>query len=245
MADKRITANDPITYNQVNASDVLLVGQTSADKKITLPQTAKYVLGNRTIAGTAATDIPTLGSTGTFTNKTYTSPKINSTASVGATSEQINVLDGITSTTAQLNILHGATVTTAQINYLNTTTGNVQSQLNLKIPQYSTTYPISIPYTKTFTASGTSYNIADTTIITELGLSTLTQCFNGNYLNSTLYQVTGATQCLSVAQEIKLAVTDNGGSNTRIQTISYSGLTSGSVYMANMELKLATRTAGA
>lgn len=44
-----------------------------------------------------------------------------------------NINGAVTATDEELNILDGVTATTAQLNYINTTTSNVQSQLDAKL----------------------------------------------------------------------------------------------------------------
>lgn len=52
---------------------------------------------------------------------------------VSWTSLTLSKVTDVTATAAEVNILHGVTASTAQLNYLNTTTSDVQTQLNNKL----------------------------------------------------------------------------------------------------------------
>jgi hypothetical protein len=69
--------------------EVQVSGATSTVKKA-LSYIKKLVIGTATIGGSATTDIPTLASTGTFTNKRFTNPLINSATPVTIYGEWIN-----------------------------------------------------------------------------------------------------------------------------------------------------------
>ena len=90
---------------------------------------AQFILQEKSIPPVGSA-IVTDSATQALTNKTLSSPKINSTTSVTATSEEINKLSGMTSTTAELNKLHGVTASTAEINRLTGVTSNIQTQIN-------------------------------------------------------------------------------------------------------------------
>jgi len=69
--------------------EVQVSGATSTVKKA-LSYIKKLVIGTATIGGSATTDIPTLASVGTFTNKRHTNPKINSATDMYITGDAIN-----------------------------------------------------------------------------------------------------------------------------------------------------------
>jgi hypothetical protein len=74
----------------------------------------------------------TLTSSQTLTNKTLTSPIITG-----------GILNGggtLTVDSTELNKLDGVTTTTAQLNYLNTSSSDIQTQLNTKAPSASPTF---------------------------------------------------------------------------------------------------------
>ena len=136
MANKRITANTAITYNQVQSTDVLLVGKAAVDRKITLPQTKKYVLNNKSIGGTTSGDIADISSSQTFTNKTLTRPNINGSV-CQVQGNDLNKLLNIDTTQAQFNRLAGLTVNADKLNYTANVTSDIQAALNARIVSYS------------------------------------------------------------------------------------------------------------
>jgi len=83
MANKRITELPAITT--LASTDVLLIGKTNADNKITGPNLRSYILSSRNIGGAAAGDITTNNGVQTLTNKTLTSPEINGGNSTAVT----------------------------------------------------------------------------------------------------------------------------------------------------------------
>lgn len=79
-------------------------------------------------SASAAQGVPVGGTAGQYLNK------INSTNynTQWSTLVAAKITD-LTSTAAELNLLHGVTTSTVQFNYLNTTTGDIQSQLNARL----------------------------------------------------------------------------------------------------------------
>jgi len=119
-------SNDNTTTGTAHGATGGVVGRTNSQ---TL--TNKTVnLADNTLTGTKAqfnaalsdADFATIGGTETLTDKTLTSPVIN-----GGT---LNGGAALTVDSTELNKLDGVTTTAAQLNYINTTTSNVQSQLN-------------------------------------------------------------------------------------------------------------------
>ncbi len=87
--------------------------------------------------------VATLAGTQTFTNKTLTSPILN-TPTIGTSF----TIGGATITEAELEILDGATVTTTELNYVDGVTSSIQTQIDAKAPLASPTF------TGTVTMSG-------------------------------------------------------------------------------------------
>lgn len=106
----------------VDASD-------NKDKRASMLAISEYTLKSKTIPATG-TAIVTDTATQTMTNKTLTSPKINSATTITANGADINKLSGMTSSTAELNKLTGVTVTPTEINRLIGVTSNIQTQIN-------------------------------------------------------------------------------------------------------------------
>ena len=125
----RIKDNPAILYSGVASGDVFFITDidVDTDKKIEAGELKKYVLENKTLGGSATTDIPTNASTSTFTNKTLTSPKINENVAVTATATELNKMAGCTATTAELNLNH---TYASKIPYLANVTSDIQAQIN-------------------------------------------------------------------------------------------------------------------
>lgn len=236
MPNKRITELTAITT--LASTDVFHVGQTSTDKKITAPNAKAYILQYKTIGGTAATDITTGNSTQTLTNKTLTSPKINSTTAVTSTSAQINLLHGATVTTAQINKLTGLTVGSTQLNRLDGIVANVQTSLDNKFDRYSTAayYPVMVPIR--FTASGTTKTISSADVLSVLGLSGTSYAINGKAFTVGLAQVASSTRVIPQFPVTDVTTAANG-SGTKVTNIQLQSLTNGYVYDATITFLLA------
>ena len=99
------------------------------DKVAALSAIAEFILREKSIPSVGSA-IVTDTATQTLTNKTLTSPKINSDTTITANGADINKLSGMTATTAELNRLHGVTASTAEINHLTGVTSNIQTQIN-------------------------------------------------------------------------------------------------------------------
>lgn len=230
MADKRITELSAITYDQVKVTDKLHVGQTSADKSITLPQAKKYVLENKSIGGNAAGDIVTIDGTQTLNNKRINGLKLNSATAITTDSAEINLLDGLTAQASQLNILDGATVTTAEVNRLSGVTSAIQPQINVKLTKYSLSQ--YIPYTYRLSITDvTSKQIDAATILTFHGLSALSAAMDGYGCICQLYVDNVSDIVPDTDHTLKIYLADNGSSK-RVTSIKFSGLTSTTDYVA-------------
>lgn len=105
------------------------VSDSYTDKVAALSAMAEFILREKTIPSVGSA-IVTDSATQTLTNKTLTSPKINSATTITANGADINKLSGMTATTAELNKLHGVTASTAEINHLTGVTSNIQTQIN-------------------------------------------------------------------------------------------------------------------
>ena len=77
---------------------------------------------------------------------TASASEINVLDGITATTSELNILDGVTADANELNILDGATVTTAELNYVDGVTSPIQTQLNNKVPQYSSMPTASSEY---------------------------------------------------------------------------------------------------
>jgi hypothetical protein len=79
--------------------------------------------------------VATLAGTQTFTNKTLTSPILN-TPTIGTSF----TIGGATITETELEILDGATVTTTELNYVDGVTSAIQTQIDAKAPLASPSF---------------------------------------------------------------------------------------------------------
>lgn len=138
------------------------------DKQASLLAISEYTLKSKTIPATG-TAIVTDTATQTLTNKTLTSPKINSDTTITANGADINKLSGMTSTTAELNKLHGVTASTAEINHLTGVTSSIQTQINYIFGQLKN---IIYYYSPGIVSGVTSQIINEATLRAEYGIDT-------------------------------------------------------------------------
>lgn len=142
-------------------ADVFAVSDIDAnqDKKLTASNLKAYILGGKTIGGSAASDITVNNATQTLTNKTITTPKVNSSTTTAVTSED-------------LNKLHSVTVSATELNYLSGAVGNLQLQLANKADAISLANRPYF-YRATVTTTGEDYTVAESTIRNALGISSV------------------------------------------------------------------------
>lgn len=175
MVDITIQDLDLITSPSLLANGDIFHFQDASDsyndKVAALSAMAEFILREKTIPS-AGSEMVTNSATQTLTNKTLTSPKINSTTSTTATSEEINTLDGILSTTAELNKLHGVTASTTEINYLTGATSSIQAQINEIINQSQGVTNRIYHYSTGVVSGVTSQIINEATLRAEYGITT-------------------------------------------------------------------------
>ena len=175
MADITINDLDLITSPSLLSDGDIFhfqdVADSYTDKVTALSAMAEFILREKTIPS-AGSEMVTNSATQTLTNKTLTSPKINSATSTTATSEEINTLDGILSTTAELNKLHGVTASTTEINYLTGVTSGIQAQINEIINQSQGVTNRIYHYSPGVVSGVTSQIINEATLRAEYGITT-------------------------------------------------------------------------
>lgn len=236
MADKRITGLSAIT--SVGATDVLHIGQSAADKKITWPNFTSSVLGAHVIGGTAAGDITTNNGTQTLTGKTLNAPTITNSVQTTGTynsptivSPIINAGSVLTVNSTQINNAAATTTTTTQLNYCNTLTGNVQTNLDAKVRRYSSlqVYPISYAAEYKSSAGGQiSFGYAD--ILDSIGLSGTSFRIAADSYMIQLYNANGSGQYVLVTNSITRISYTTDGSNLNINTVDITNLTGETKY---------------
>lgn len=158
------------------------------DKVAALSAIAEFILREKTIPS-AGSEIVTDTATQTLTNKTLTSPKINSATTITANGADINKLSGMTSTTAELNKLHGVTASTTEINYLTGVTSSIQTQIN-NIPTQSVTSRI-YHYSTGVISGVTSQTINEVTLRVESGISMAVRV-DPNSISVSVYKLEGS-----------------------------------------------------
>ena len=151
--------------------------------------------------------VATLAGTQTFTNKTLTSPILN-TPTIGTSF----TIGGATITEAELEILDGATLSTTELNYVDGVTSSIQTQIDAKAPIASPTFTgtVTIPTADINAGSidGTAIGAssASTGAFTTLTATGLTVDTNTLYVDSTNNRVgigtTSPSDTLSVNGQI-------------------------------------------
>ena len=133
MANKQIYELDDIgPYTNIDDGDFLHISDTNdgnKDKKVSILNILKKILGNRAFGGSGAI-VTADASSQTMSNKRIDNIRLNSDTTITANGADINKLSGMTSTTAELNKLHGVIASTAEINYLTGVTSSIQTQIN-------------------------------------------------------------------------------------------------------------------
>ena len=138
------TTNESVhVHDGSTAGGFELMRADGANSTVTLGDisgvTAGTGLSGGGTTGTVTLDIDgtvaTLAGTQTFTNKTLTSPILN-TPTIGTSF----TIGGATITEAELEILDGATVTTTELNYVDGVTSSIQTQIDAKAPLASPSF---------------------------------------------------------------------------------------------------------
>lgn len=239
MAQKRITANDAITYASVNTTDVLLIAQTAVDKKITMPQVKKYCLQNKTIGTTTAGSIVTNNGSQVLTNKDLTEPDITGGTITQATLYD-PVLSGLTLNGSSVDTITGADIdrvcstvaTTAQLDKLDNCTQNIQTSLNGKVNRYNTGEYYAINYSaRKTTGATTQVEIAASSIMTTLGLAA-TYYVIPTTVNISIY-IENSGDMVQVWPTTTIRV-----SAGKLDTIRFTGLTLASTYYVSITFLL-------
>ena len=138
------TTNESVhVHDGSTAGGFELMRADGANSTVTLGDisgvTAGTGLSGGGTTGTVTLDIDgtvaTLAGTQTFTNKTLTSPILN-TPTIGTSF----TIGGATITETELEILDGATVTTTELNYVDGVTSSIQTQIDAKAPLASPSF---------------------------------------------------------------------------------------------------------
>jgi len=149
--------------------EVQVSGATSTVKKA-LSYIKKLVIGTATIGGSATTDIPTLASVGTFTNKRHTNPKINSATDMYITGDAINnYMQTFITYNVSNDFIRIAGLTSNAQDQLDAHAADILQNANdiadINNLAQRNDYNVSVG------AGASTYDITDTTILTSLGLT--------------------------------------------------------------------------
>jgi len=240
MANVRVKDKTALLYSGVASGDVFFITDidVDTDKKIEAGELKKYVLENKTIGGSGTGDIPTNSSTGTFTNKTLTSPKINENVAVTATATELNKLAGCTATTAELNLNH---TYAAKIPYIANVTSDIQAQINgLGLSAIAKNYV----YGLTFVADDTEKKFSEATILTALGLSTSAYYVDYTSLHGTTCSVSAGVYTViddtsSSAPNVAVSwSTQTTAGTVHLDTLYVNGLSIGASYNVAFTFKI-------
>jgi len=247
---------DPKTINQLTDIGSALVdsdeievqrsGQTTTKKSL-LSRIKTYILGSATIGGSAAGDIPTNSSTGTFTNKRFTTPKLNEDVAIARTATDLNACGNLTTARVLVSDANGRVsvsgTTTTEVGMLSGISGNIETRLT---SLESSTYN---PLNQTFTYGyGFSTEALQTTlertqaqILTDLGLSTSSYVIDPTSIIAHLWRVNegiyqnivlaaGAEDCNFTTQTIN--------SQLQMNTFKLTDLTAEKQYNLTLTLKV-------
>lgn len=167
-------AADPKTITQLtersgalvatDEMEVQISGETTTKKKA-LSAVRTFVIGSATIGGNAAGDIVTTNGTQTQSNKTLVSPVITTAATLPAATTIGTV------TAAELLKLAGLLPTTAELNFVDGVTSAIQTQINA-LAALGSALTKTFTYGVIFTASGTTKEITESTILTAIAVGT-------------------------------------------------------------------------
>jgi len=171
MANKRIYQLDDIgSYTNIDDGDFLHISDTSdgnKDKKVTILNILKKILGNRAFGGSGAI-VTADESSQTMSNKRIDNIRLNSATAMTTTGDVINKLTGWDGQATDINKLTGIQTTKTELSYLHGVTGSIQNQIN-NISNVIVTniyhYGIDV------TISGSSgYTISHNDLLTNAGL---------------------------------------------------------------------------
>jgi hypothetical protein len=133
MANKQIYQLDDIgDYTNIDDGDFLHISDTSdgnKDKKASILNILKKILGNRTFGGSGAI-VTADASSQTMSNKRIDNIRLNSATAMTTTGDVLNKLTGWDGQATDINKLTGIQTTKTELSYLHGVTGSIQNQIN-------------------------------------------------------------------------------------------------------------------
>ena len=171
MANKRIYQLDDIgSYTNIDDGDFLHISDTSdgnKDKKVSILNILKKILGNRAFGGSGAI-VTADASSQTMSNKRIDNIRLNSATAMTATGDTINKLTGWNGQATDINKLTSIQTTKAELGYLHGVTGSIQDQINGIIGAITTNlYHYGVDIT---ISGGVGYTISHNDLLTNAGL---------------------------------------------------------------------------
>ncbi len=171
MANKRIYQLDDIgSYTNIDDGDFLHISDTNdgnKDKKVSILNILKKILGNRAFGGTGAI-VTADASSQTMSNKRIDNIRLNSATAMTTTGDVLNKLTGWNGQATDINKLTSIQTTKAELGYVHGVTGSIQDQINGIVSAITTNL---YHYGVDITISGTGkYTISHNDLLTNAGL---------------------------------------------------------------------------
>ena len=171
MANKRIYQLDDIgSYTNIDDGDFLHISDTSdgnKDKKVSILNILKKILGNRAFGGSGAI-VTADASSQTMSNKRIDNIRLNSATAMTTTGDVLNKLTGWDGQATDINKLSNIQTTKTELSYLHGVTGSIQNQINNINNEIVTNL---YHYGMDITISGTGgYIISHNDLLTNAGL---------------------------------------------------------------------------
>ena len=171
MANKQIYQLDDIgSYTNIDDGDFLHISDTSdgnKDKKVSILNILKKILGNRAFGGSGAI-VTADASSQTMSNKRIDSIRLNSATAMTTTGDVINKLTGWDGQATDINKLTSIQTTKAELGYLHGATSNLQTQIDdITANIVTNLYHYGIDVT---ISGGNGYTISHNDLLTNAGL---------------------------------------------------------------------------
>lgn len=171
MANKRIYQLDDIgSYTNIDDGDFLHISDTSdgnKDKKVTILNILKKILGNRAFGGSGAI-VTADASSQTMSNKRIDNIRLNSATAMTTTGDVLNKLTGWDGQATDINKLTGIQTTKTELSYLHGVTGSIQNQINnISNVIVTNIYHYGIDVT---ISGGNGYTISHNDLLTNAGI---------------------------------------------------------------------------
>jgi len=133
MGNKQIYQLDDIgTYTNIDDGDFLHISDASngyKDKKASILNILKKILGNRTFGG-SGNIVTADASSQTMSNKRIDNIRLNSATAMTTTGDVLNKLTGWDGQATDINKLSNIQTTKTELSYLHGVTGSIQNQIN-------------------------------------------------------------------------------------------------------------------